>query len=892
MVTTRRAALAAADEPAPVQATPARSQGVHVAIPPSQTPARASQTPARALKTGRKRQPPPREPEMLQTPSNAPATMSRIATTTTKTSEALASGEIVSTVRCLRSQQTASPLQQIENSEVKRRASKTVAPQDLTLEAVPEHGTQQTKRKRGGNAVSHKSEPEHAPELLVPAQPEHGQVDDKDEDEDGIFFSQSKTGSLENIHSTQSDPQSAPQSPPQSASPSMSVSMSAPTLVSFQEEVDAALVLVQSQEAVFTHAEALDMADEIVKLNDHLSAKDEIIAENKKHLRWCHSNLEVDLCTDDADALRTEIQRLRSEATLAAAVEVNRRDKPRLKNKRLTSHNLSLRKLLYQLQLGAPEANKTLRDTDFGITPEPPQPPEPTYAHAEFVAGPPEAVALLHKIEAGAREAALAQSAHLRMVSDSESESGCDTDSPLQRNAQRVPTDNASTSPRNNISTPQPNNPSTPRPRRDPTSFFTRGFSAIKNKLGFTATPTVTPSAVPSASSPTRAPLPDTFTEVLSNPPTAIGERSQASRKQKKPNRMIKLLTKGAEYHEITEAVQWAKHIVPILKNDPDFMEKRTRLETPVLIRDLDNFPTCKPWENSFGDPLADMEDDDVVPVWAVYLAMLEGEVPKAKKRKAHHEVTMDVDDISSLNDTFPDTTSALHDSHGHSASLLDYHPRRSVEPSPMFATSTTHGAGQNIFQEREGRDTTAQFDVSDREALHQATKKVVHTHDPTQGSFGLDYDSDDEDTSMVSEESDGTAATPVWTQPPPPAPVPAHAPLPGQQPVDEIERQRQKLMKHTPAKPSRLREAFVPSPSLLSDAGNDSILMASPLPVIGMSSFDDMPDAEELGLTDEDWAGVEAYRNSEEWKAQAAATVWADPILTYGSDDEVLSPV
>ncbi|KAH3982262.1 hypothetical protein HBI81_031800 [Parastagonospora nodorum] len=41
------------------------------------------------------------------------------------------------------------------------------------------------------------------------------------------------------------------------------------------------------------------------------------------------------------------------------------------------------------------------------------------------------------------------------------------------------------------------------------------------------------------------------------------------------------------------------------------------------------------------------------------------------------------------------------------------------------------------------------------------------------------------------------------------------------EQPRDEIKRQRQNLMEHTPAKPSRRREASVPSPSVLVDADN-----------------------------------------------------------------------
>jgi hypothetical protein len=94
--------------------------------------------------------------------------------------------------------------------------------------------------------------------------------------------------------------------------------------------------------------------------------------------------------------------------------------------------------------------------------------------------------------------------------------------------------------------------------------------------------------------------------------------------------------------------------------------------------------------------------------------------------------------------------------------------------------------------------------------------------------------------------------------------------------------------MKHTPAKPSRLREAFVPSPSLISDAGNESIFMTSPVPATDL--FDDMPDAEDLGLDDDILAEVERLRNTDEWKAEAAKE-WPDAIVTYESEEEGLSP-
>ncbi|KAF2030227.1 hypothetical protein EK21DRAFT_100626 [Setomelanomma holmii] len=508
---------------------------------------------------------------------------------------------------------------------------------------------------------------------------------------------------------------------------------------------------------------------------------------------------------------------------------------------------------------------------------------EPTPVRAEFISGNKSAFELLHHIESAAREP---------RTFHSESDGEVAASQP----AQSSPQADARTEQPSNIATATPS----PRAISQPTGFFSRSFSALKSKLGFSTSTPPEPAPTPS-----RAPPPDTITETLSAPPTPVGERKKATHK-KKQSPMMRLLTKGVEPSDIKQAEEWAKHVIPALKNDADFNAKRSRLATSVLVKDLTNFPSSKPWETGFGDPLGDLDDEDTVPVWAVYLDILaEEEQPRKKKTKTSHQETMDVDDTLSLNDMFADSSSPtpsprLHDSHGNSASLHDLHPRRSVEPSPMFGSPLAHKQGNNIFRERQGQEATEQLRANDRDALHKATKKAIPNHDPSQGSFGLDSDSDEEDTT-ISETADDSAAAPVWTQPPPPAPTPAHAPLPGasandsatapnsQQPVDEVERQRQKLMKHTPAKPSRLREAFVPSPSLLSSAGNESIFLASPIPATDL--FDDMPDAEDLGLDEDCLAEIERITNTEEYKAEIARE-WPDAILTYDSDEEDLSPI
>ncbi|KAL6707275.1 hypothetical protein ACN47E_004263 [Coniothyrium glycines] len=443
-----------------------------------------------------------------------------------------------------------------------------------------------------------------------------------------------------------------------------------------------------------------------------------------------------------------------------------------------------------------------------------------------------------------------------------------------------------------------------------PSSFFSRSFSALKSIFATPTPKAQAPQPEPSPAPSNTAPPPNSLTESLSLPPTPVGERVKTPARKKKTDHMLKALLKGVEHHERGKAEEWAKSVLPALKNDRAFREKRKRLETPLLFQDLNHFPSSKPWETGFGDPLGELDDDDVVPGWAVYLdIMAEAEEPQPKKNKTTHEVTMDDDDIMSINEQFSannsmqSSTNRLFDSHGHSGSALDFHPRRSTEPSPMFSTPVAHQQGGNIFSELQGHDNAAKIRENDREILQNATKNSVNSHNPGQGSFSVPDDSDDEDSSMISEPST-TKETPAWTQAPPPAPVPAHAALPStseeapvtsttERPVDEVERQRQKLMKHTPAKPSRLREATYPSPSLMSDAGNESILVNTPVHFSSTmaSMFDDIPNAEPIELDEETQAALDAIVNSEEYKQQLAANPWPAAIISYDSDEENLSP-
>jgi hypothetical protein len=586
-------------------------------------------------------------------------------------------------------------------------------------------------------------------------------------------------------------------------------------------------------------------------------------------------------------ALRKDISKLRAQLTGLQHLEVQNQDLL-AQNRDLLLSNTHLRTLLEMLRTGQVQANSPQLDIDsFGIPAQPPSPAQP-----EFLVGDEAALALLRKIEAAGRAPPIAPPDE-----DRETEA----QSPPQHTAQEVAQSE-------NLQGPADATPS--RPISEPSGFFSRSFTAIKTRLGFTPTPTTSSPTTPASS---RTPPPGSFTEVLSTPPTPVGERSKARPRKKKTSPMLRLLLKGVETSDMNKAEAWAKHAIPAFMNLSNYETKRRLLETPVLVQDLEHLPSCKPWESGFGDPLGELDDEELAPVWAVYLQILaQEEEPQKKKSKSSHGAAMDVDFAQSLDKISTDAIAELgkgaqsprpklHNSHGNSASHLDLEPRRSVQPSPMFGSSSSHQEGVNVFNELQGHDSTLELQTNDREDLIEATRKVTN-HNPSEGSYGLDYGSDEDDSSILSETSEGGASTSLWTQPPPPAPVPAHAPLPGgsaaeatsvptsQEPVDEVARQRQKLMKHTPAKPSRLREAFVPSPSVRSDAGNESLFLATPL--AAPDTFDDMPGAEDLGLTSEEWAAVDDLRNSEAFLAADASVEWPDAILTYSSDEEDLSPI
>jgi len=418
----------------------------------------------------------------------------------------------------------------------------------------------------------------------------------------------------------------------------------------------------------------------------------------------------------------------------------------------------------------------------------------------------------------------------------------------------------------------------TPTSSRSIFASLTTPFTALKNLFGAPVASSPPPSPTPS-----RLPPAGSITEALSIPPTPVGERPKrpAKKATRKPSRFVKALLEGVAQDDVQKATIWAESVATELQKDSAAGEKRKRLERPVLLRDLQHFPASKPWQSGFSlpDDVLDLDDDDVVPAWAVYTSMVEEERHQSKKSKITNDSPIDDHMPASLNETFGISTS----------STLGLSPRRSIEPSPMFDTPLQHKEGGNIFTELHGHDTV----TSDRENLQRdlkaggsqlqtkveiceakSTEGLRKAHDPANGSFSVpDSDSEDEDEEILE-------SPPVWTQAPPPAPTPSHITLPN---TSQVEVQRQKLMKHTPHKPSRLQQVSYPSPSVLSDSG------VSPI----KHFEDDMPTAEPLVFGDAVLdAAIAALENAEGLHAQLSTMHWSTPMMVYDSEEEELSPI
>jgi hypothetical protein len=434
-------------------------------------------------------------------------------------------------------------------------------------------------------------------------------------------------------------------------------------------------------------------------------------------------------------------------------------------------------------------------------------------------------------------------------------------------------------------------------------SFVASPFTAIKNLFGAsTSTPT------PPTPTPSRRPPQDSMTEVLTMPPTPVGERPRRSNhKPQKRSRLVKSLLRGIEPEDAKKAAAWAEQVAFELQKDRGLGDKRKRIQAKVLFRDLKHFPSSKPWESGFSFPedVLDLEDDDEVPAWAVYTSMVEELQHMPKRSKTAHATCEDDDLPASLNQLFATPTPSLFSTpippkpkpHSGSEPL---HPRRSIDPSPMFDAPLHHQEGVNVFEELRGHDTAA----SDRENLQREriaearkpantttannAESTPKTHDPSHGSFSVpDSDSEEEEDQ----------AQPVWTQPPPPTPTPAHTSLPNANNNDEVEKQRQKLMKHTPHKPSRLQQVSYPSPSLMSDAGESPLrnLPAESPQKVSAQLFVDIPDVEPVDFSDIPEVAAAMASPSYRLRVQEQLQKWAHwspPVMSYESEEEEISPV
>jgi hypothetical protein len=433
-------------------------------------------------------------------------------------------------------------------------------------------------------------------------------------------------------------------------------------------------------------------------------------------------------------------------------------------------------------------------------------------------------------------------------------------------------------------------------------SFVASPFTAIKNLFGTsTSTPT------PPTPTPSRRPPQDSMTEALTMPPTPVGERPRRSNhKVEKRSRLVKSLLRGVKPEDAQKAAAWAEKVAFELQKGRGLGDKRKRIQTRVKFRDLKHFPSSKPWESGFSFPedVLDLEDEDEVPAWAVYTSMVEELQHMPKRYKTAHATCEDDDLPASINQLFATPTPSLFSTpippkpkpHSGSEPL---HPRRSIDPSPMFDAPLHHQEGVNVFEELRGHDTAA----SDRENLQRErtaearkpnttttnnAESTPKTHDPSHGSFSVpDSDSEEEEDQ----------AQPVWTQPPPPTPTPAHTSLPNANNNDEVEKQRQKLMKHTPHKPSRLQQVSYPSPSLMSDAGESPLrnLPAESPQKVSAQLFVDIPDVEPVDFSDIPEVAAAMASPSYQLRVQEQLQKWAHwspPVLSYESEEEEISPV
>jgi len=373
----------------------------------------------------------------------------------------------------------------------------------------------------------------------------------------------------------------------------------------------------------------------------------------------------------------------------------------------------------------------------------------------------------------------------------------------------------------------------------------------------------------------TKSPVSGEFAIALTPTPTPVGESREKSRVSRTKNHrravaeaMSKTVGRSViDPQEQAKAEAWAQKVITDLSQDPAALgEKRKRLEAGIKMADLNHFAS-RPWikHGGFGidDELYNLEDNEWAPAWAVleHLRLEEEErkQPPAKKHKAMP--TENASEVTPLN------KQSIFDSKGNTASLSDLHPRSSILPSPKFSPTEYEqpiDANKNVFSQSQ---TNAPSQKRSSEQQAEFMRELRRSgHIPGSGSYHVP-ETDSDDDSEIEVPISSPSSLP-WTQQPPPAPVMAHASLPT--PVEKsfsvppaignlvgntvdpaVEAQRARIAKYTPAKPSRLREAYAPSPSVLSDSGQQSAVEQD---IPGAVTLDDSDDESFAADTDEIW--------------------------------------
>ncbi|ORY08351.1 hypothetical protein BCR34DRAFT_569986 [Clohesyomyces aquaticus] len=372
-------------------------------------------------------------------------------------------------------------------------------------------------------------------------------------------------------------------------------------------------------------------------------------------------------------------------------------------------------------------------------------------------------------------------------------------------------------------------------------------------------------------------------------------ERKQYNaRKNKASDRaLLKRVLRDVDPQEQSMAKAWAVDAAKKLATG-SAGDKRKRLESGIKVKDVKEIPARKPWQSSGTFALQDAffdissDEEDELPEYFA-LDILANDKPLKKRKTEHTPNTSEVDGPS-LNDFTP------FDSHGNSASLRDLHPRSATTESPMFPTPKPVN-NVSAFESLNGSSIFDDPFTFNSSSIFHSTPRP--DNDP-------------------------------WTQPPPPAPTPAHATLPAPAPApapapivespvaeptvidppvpgpavaeppvaesafaagpvaepdteDPVSIQRAKYTKHTPAKPSKLRQATVASPGIFSEPTASDDVFA---PTEFQLGVDGMPDPMPIYLGDTALEGV-----FDEWFAQPAiqakaAGAWVDAQVNLDDDE------